>query len=340
MSSADFPYYTTFAEDRAEDVFHRLQAFDPSVSEQDRQWRCRIAGVHHPVTTWVWDARAWLQCDRVHWKHADILSDFFSEPVRMRARKSKNTKSPYERWRETRVQVSETPEQRKLQREFVYDSYEEVNRFSAIWSKAVYMVAASIVDKPVDQCAVLDTCAGWGDRLLAAIALNVASYTGYDPNPALQPCYRAIVDAFGSGNTARFFVHDESAESIRPYCREGEPAFDIAFTSPPFFAIETYCDDPRQTSERYGDVDDWLEYFAFVMLRKTRDALREGGVLALHLVDTRSVQVIDRVYCYVTDELDMRYEGVVCLQAHPEKTWPVFLFSRRSRALPNQSPRP
>jgi hypothetical protein len=36
---------------------------------------------------------------------------------------------------------------------------------------------------------VLDTSAGWGDRLIAALAANV-SYTGIDPAPALHMCYK------------------------------------------------------------------------------------------------------------------------------------------------------
>ena len=43
----------------------------------------------------------------------------------------------------------------------------------------------------------LDISAGWGDRLIAAISLDM-EYLGYDPNVKLEPGHTAIIEKFGN----------------------------------------------------------------------------------------------------------------------------------------------
>jgi len=49
--------------------------------------------------------------------------------------------------------------------------------------------------KKIKDFSVLDPSSGWGDRLLAAMALDI-SYTGVDPNSKLHPRYKQMIDFF------------------------------------------------------------------------------------------------------------------------------------------------
>jgi len=130
---------------------------------------------------------------------------------------------------------------------------------------------------------VLDPCAGWGDRLVAACACGV-NYVGVDPNGGNFDGYSGIIDRFG----------DRSRHSAVESCFEdfdvGRAKFDLAFTSPPYFDTERYAGgtkyEPSQSWSRYRTVDAWVSGFLRSLVVGCREALRPNGVLAINIKDS------------------------------------------------------
>lgn len=135
---------------------------------------------------------------------------------------------------------------------------------------------------------VLDFSAGWGDRLVGALAARtVEAYLGVDPNTALRAGHEAIVARFAGAagkDAARFGVLYEPFQTCAlPAGR----AFDLVFTSPPYFTKEIYTTAPGQSVGDFPDFPGWVTRFLFAALGKAWAALREGGHMAIHITDVK-----------------------------------------------------
>jgi ParB-like chromosome segregation protein Spo0J len=127
--------------------------------------------------------------------------------------------------------------------------------------------------------AVLDPCAGWGGRLLGWLcARRGGRYQGYDASKATVIGFTAMLVELGINDAA---VHHAAFEDVQL-----EPeSFDFAFTSPPYFTLERYGEDPEQAEQRYASYPAWLEGFFAPLLERTLAALRPGCCFALNVSD-------------------------------------------------------
>ena len=98
------------------------------------------------------------------------------------------------------------------------------------------IVTAGIIYKFLGATKILDPYAGWGDRCLASIALNIP-YIGIDKNEALREPYNAMIREFSSECTQMIF---SKAEDVHISSLD----FDFVLTSPPWWVkgkmIERY----------------------------------------------------------------------------------------------------
>ena len=71
--------------------------------------------------------------------------------------------------------------------------------------------------------------------------------------------------------------------------------FDFVFTSPPYFNIEKYTQDPNQSFKRYRKLDAWLNGFLFNIIDKAWNALEDNGVMAINIGDVYSGHTINKI---------------------------------------------
>ena len=106
---------------------------------------------------------------------------------------------------------------------------------------------------------VLDACAGWGGRMIGAKsgggALKV-HYTGIDPCAKTYEALRAIRDELGLTNVT--LIHKPAEVALQEEQELG--TYDIALTSPPYYNLELYSDEPTQ-SVQAGGYQTWLDTF-------------------------------------------------------------------------------
>lgn len=161
-------------------------------------------------------------------------------------------------------------------------------------------VAAAVI-RYFGASSVLDPCAGWGDRLVAACACRVR-YVGVDPNGGNFPGYAGIVGRYG----------DDGRQEVFESCFEdfdgGGERFDLAFTSPPYFDTERYAAgteyEGRQSWRRYATVDAWVDGFLRPMVLKCKQSLRTGAVLAVNLKDSIRKTTAGKETLGLCDRLD------------------------------------
>jgi hypothetical protein len=83
---------------------------------------------------------------------------------------------------------------------------------------------------------VLDFTAGWGARMVAAMADNI-DYIGIDSNKSLKPGYNKIKNLLKNEYTSKVKLYFKPAEEVD---FSSLPKYDLVFTSPPYEYLELY----------------------------------------------------------------------------------------------------
>jgi hypothetical protein len=157
--------------------------------------------------------------------------------------------------------------------------------------------ARTLVDYlcPVMWGNVYDYSAGYGGRLLGTATAKMRyNYTGIDPNTEtvgyLNYLNDLIYNAIGNRGTI-----------VQAVSEEYEPlgGVDLAFSSPPYFNLEKYCDEPTQCMNRYTTLDEWFEGYVAPTMQNIYKGLNGDGVFATNIADYKSYgnkefKVVDR----------------------------------------------
>ncbi len=147
---------------------------------------------------------------------------------------------------------------------------------------------------------VLDPCAGYGGRAVGCCAAG-RKYVGVDPHPKALSAFERLNDLVGG--VLEF--HDSPFEEVQ----FPDSFADMALTSPPYFSVERYSNDSRQSWVRYPTWDLWVERFLKVLIAKTYNCLRPGRHFLLNVSDSlvqASTEIADSVGFRHEDTLQMR----------------------------------
>lgn len=208
-------------------------------------------------------------------------SHTFHEKARMKAR-VRGRLSPVEQWEDPtiREKIIEEAENRKHSslRASMSANCQLCWGFPPAVAKAVYQHFTG----GRSDVRILDPCAGWGDRLTAALSLpNLGMYLGYDPNENMRLVYERMINCYGGHSRAAVYTQPFEAGSTRI-----DPStYDIAFTSPPYFDYEEYSDDPDQSYKKYQTLDEWRAKFLAQIPILCASALKPQGVMAINISD-------------------------------------------------------
>jgi tRNA1(Val) A37 N6-methylase TrmN6 len=229
----------------------------------------------------------------------DNISDYFIEPARIRCIRSDQKESVYDYWVNHKNDIMKycKSKYKKITthnlRESVFDMIYECNTF-----KPSLIVGFIKMFKPKS---ILDISAGWGDRLIGAIASNV-DYIGVDPAD-LHTEYKNIVEHFE--HTSSTILMKGKFEEIKLKIYE----VDMIFSSPPFFDLEKYSNDDSQ-SYMNKSLDEWFEKFLMVSIRKAWSFLKCDGHMILYMADAYNRKpYIQRMIDEINEFTDAMYLG-------------------------------
>lgn len=124
---------------------------------------------------------------------------------------------------------------------------------------------------------ILDTSAGFGSRMSASL-LHGNNYCGIDPNKNLFEKLKEYLLFLRSNgviqDNCKCGLYCRGSEELLP---ELENKFDISFTSPPYFNLEKYYEDDKESTKNYGDYQKWIENFVYPTIFNTYKYLKIGG---------------------------------------------------------------
>ena len=238
----------------------------------------------------------------------NILTDFFTEDLRIDCRRTYKKFTPARSWNRIK-------EMTKVFLKLIQD--QNVNNTITLISirQTFYRVASECTNFRItlvisildffSPSKILVPSEGWGDRLIGTMAWNESTkkvdlYTSVEPNPALHPRFEKIIDYFKADDIFRLF--EAGFETIPENALLKYGKFDLVFTSPPYFKLELYQeeDDSMQSVNRFTNPIDW--FFQFLVegiCIKSFKVLKVGGNLALSLSDQILGALMGESFIYI-----------------------------------------
>jgi 16S rRNA G966 N2-methylase RsmD len=237
------------------------------------------------------------------------ITDYFSNRCRamciFKNPKTVNQLSPYYYYNKHKTNIHQNIMNRygkityHLLREYIYKNTKECSNFNV-----TIVVSLLQLFKPKHW---LDFSAGWGDRLIGAIAYGKCKYTGVDPSECMNDKingYTKIINTLVSNKNDRhkYKIIKSGFETLTKK-EIPDDTYDLIFTSPPFFDLEIYEDKTVQSISKYNSLNKWLNGFLYPSLRICYRALEKKGVLALYISDYNNVKYIDTMKKWIHNNL-------------------------------------
>ena len=134
-------------------------------------------------------------------------------------------------------------------------------------------------------------------------------------------------DEWGSKNRT-IELHKEGSEIFRP----DKNSVDFCFTSPPYFDWEKYSDEDTQSYKKYDMVEIWIEEFLRKTIENTYYGLKQGGICAMNVADTKRIKNFESETIRLAVETGYKHIYTWKLQLSSQqgepKYEPVFIFQK------------
>lgn len=136
----------------------------------------------------------------------------------------------------------------------------------------------------------MDFSCGFGGRLLGSMCSNGGNISYYGFEPCSETFYHLnklknyIYEAFGiDKDSNRINLYKQGSEEVLP--SEMENNIDFAFSCPPYFNLEKYCDEETQCYIKYPNIKDWLEGYVEGTIKNIYKALKPNCYYAVNIAD-------------------------------------------------------
>lgn len=148
----------------------------------------------------------------------------------------------------------------------------------------------------------LDPCAGYGGRLAGCISTNKnIMYHGIDPDGRTMAGDAKLAGTFSDlydGLKDRIwnfgFKFDLGcAEDVMPTL--SQDAYDLIFTSPPYFDVEKYSTNPDQSYKKFDTYEKWRQGFLKPLVQNSSRLIHSRGHIILNVKNYKNMKIADDV---------------------------------------------
>lgn len=146
---------------------------------------------------------------------------------------------------------------------------------------------------PVLWGRIYDYSSGYGGRLLGITSSNLQfDYVGVDPNTETVENLKLLNHFIAESGGREGEIHQSVSEEFVP------ENIDCAFSSPPYFNLEKYSDEPTQCMNRFDSLDNWFDGYVAPTMKNIHKGLNSDGVFATNIADYKTpkeeFKVVDR----------------------------------------------
>lgn len=216
-------------------------------------------------------------------------------------------------------------------------SLQTLTNTSSVWNFKPAVARALYQMFSYDDDLVLDFCAGFGGRLLAALSLR-RNYLGIEPS---RKTLRGLIRMERTLTRmdlphGRATLWQGSAEDLLPELPRRSAS--LIFTSPPYFNRERYGLDGRQSFRRYPTYERWREEFLRSVIAESARILVRRGRLVLNVADRGTYPIAQDAFAFASNELKHieTYEMRMPIRPFQRRNGniyrhePVFVFERQN----------
>lgn len=166
-----------------------------------------------------------------------------------------------------------------------YPNTAAVATFRPTAARAIYLRFSGRLDP------VLDVAAGFGGRLLGALATE-RQYVGIEPSGRTVAGLRRMEQMLRELGLIR--VHPVVKHASAEMALAGLPSasFPLVFSSPPYFSRERYADEPSQSFRRYPTYESWRDGFLTHVIAEAHRLLERNGRLVLNVSDPFGLPIV------------------------------------------------
>lgn len=142
---------------------------------------------------------------------------------------------------------------------------------------------------------VYDYSSGYGGRLLGITTSKMRyNYVGVDPNTETVGYLNYLNDLVYDTVGNRGVIVKSVSEEYKP-----DSGVDLAFSSPPYFNLEKYCDEPTQCMNQFTSLDEWFDGYVAPTMKNIYSSLESDGLFATNIADykigsNKEFKVVDR----------------------------------------------
>lgn len=250
-----FPYYPTDKESRQKD-FNKLIKYDRINLFQDDVVKQTMHGLG---LAWSYFPHAFdVKCgDKITPYEAFMNDDIFLKVIHKRLKMG--------------TYISDSGIRKMLK---IYSGVQGVSNFRPTAAAAIYDIFAK-------DGVVWDMSGGWGGRLLGAIASGVKSYIVTEPS---IDTYIGLLDIdLDFGRNIDSWIYNLGSEDFKPH----KNSLDLCFTSPPYFDLEKYADEPSQSYIKYNTKDNWIEGYLAETFKNCYYGLKSDGLMLINIADIK-----------------------------------------------------
>jgi hypothetical protein len=255
-----------------------------------------------------------------------MLSDLFNDKCRSQC-KFGSHQSPYEYFIQNKLKIKNSLiKKRKEQtptniREEIYHNVKECSIHNPLIIK--YFI------EKYNAKTVLDISSGWGDRLIGSLLANVNLYVGVDPNKCLHPNYNKMVNLLKpitKNPDGNYILIESGFENVN---LADYTAFDLVYTSPPYFDYEKYSGDMDQSIFSVSDEDEWMTKFLYPSMIKSIEHIKYGGHLVFYFSQERGKTYIEKWMSWMKKYPNIYYIGNIFFSdLFLKNIHPIFIFQK------------
>jgi hypothetical protein len=276
-----FPYKKRYIKYSIDELYNNLKNYEVKLEIVEPYEIYNIKYFKKPINTYKNKYRQFINDDEENYEKINILSDYFSEKCRIKCKRYDSVYTPEEGYNNDKILTNIIEELQKTNQEITNETLRE-KLYEKIPECANFkLTLAYSVIKYFKGTRVLDISAGWGDRLIGAIAYDkLEYYDGYDPSLCMKKYYKKIINKL-SIDKDKYKVETipfEDSNLTRTY--------NLIFTSPPFFDLEVYEENnEKQSITNASDIENWFNNMLMNWLRKAYNQLETKGHMVINIED-------------------------------------------------------
>jgi len=175
---------------------------------------------------------------------------------------------------------------------------------------------------------ILDAAAGYGNRLLGAMAANVQKYVGIEPNVTSHDGFKEMISTFKKycNKENRYQILLGGLPDIKLNEKYDKNYFDICIISPPSYNSEIYSQDNEQSIVKYADEENWTTEFLYKTLDKIWKTIKKEGYLIVQSILNKVINP----YIY-TNLPNASYAGCIAVRTMAGRNKPMWIWKKTNK---------